>query len=1423
MERNIDLRYGGVSTSPSDYGCQDGELSECVNLHDNGGEIASEAMPEAEESPELGERDKMLLGWHTTADYRHEVQYDRTAKRVYFPVKTDFVEQWESITEHSVEGEVIGRRYSKSKYSSFTQQSLNEAIEFPTASESFDNNQASWVFDSNYQGTDTFYINWDGAEKSTNFAYFIYNRSGRDIHIVLRYWSEYYQTYMVKHMNSTTYEEEPEQEGDEPVTHTEWDSGAVHEIVISNGAIIAASESPSQDEFTYFHGNSPVTETVYYFYSGYHSYVDEINHIRFAMTYGVVNDVDWGTITDFSQSVALFDAGGTWKASVLPQDFVAMARSGAVTIITDDDTITISSGGYYIKDSQHQYIPQITGGSRWGKDVITDMEDEEHYDRYVLWDGSVRGPGVCSYRNSLDHAVTVKVVSETETLYKELAAGEFRFFRIKGSGDIIDAAEPFGIENIEVMSMDSSGEYLDCSEYGEYLHMHGFGNQLSLVFEHKNETLYYDKTRNVYKRVNYIEDFPGIEVRFGGVVVYRGDRLGIVADTHISRAIDDAIFHEYAEHIENRGYKYEPDKLPNENKTIGLAIDYQNPMSGGSFKTDVSYFLTVFETTLNNAIDSCNKDKAFYTPIWVCATLKMFDGTEQVIYQPTLISLERLMPQLNNTYPWDKTIEVTMEGMDKSQSRYVNIENAQGYIAGAKLQYKTMDSSRLKQFTSYYKDLVDSVNVYISLPHSYLTTYSELWGKQEKGKSYSISYGGNDGGTWRNYNATILTSGGFIPVVVNPRKYILENFKESNYNTYYAKEDTPRGTVRILPPFVQDMEDWYDELLNPEAFFRVANLSLNKTKNISETYTDIEFGINDTKGDTIATQPKLTTNIALSDQFANIVNSYKYNSRLINLPSQKLSKIFAAIGELRATQGWQVPYDRQIVRYYGLSSNGLALLAQQTILPDTIYKWVYDRKSVIATGASITTIIKRTTSIYSSEQTHDMYQIRATEKMKYFPDIATVEETEVVGTGISMPVAVYYRQYTTNEALVFVGKYYTSLFKPELGVKTEGVESITVYSEDASTYFTGEIGGVKFVNGQLDYEIKEGGYMTEAIDQNTIYMSELSNPAAFKSEGVITVGDGKVLALATNTLPVSEGQFGEYPLYAFCTDGIYMLGIGSTGYITQVKPIARYCLNDKMQVQECDDFVAFVGTNGVNIVQGREVACISEQLKLPIFDLKSKLPGIAEIFAKMQVNGHTNAMDMFGEIGGEATYQQIFERSRMAWDGKNRRLIFYNDTDRIAHVWRPDTKAWNSMLLDTPVIHSFQDYPHTYMQGTDYVLWQADVDKNTATEVMTEGFLLTRPVSFGDKQVLKSLRRLINRGSWQNAMKKGSRDYDSSTSYVRIALFGSRDGDTWFRMTSTRGVSFKFFRIALFAKFLPKDALTGTSVVIDARETDKMR
>jgi hypothetical protein len=272
-----------------------------------------------------------------------------------------------------------------------------------------------------------------------------------------------------------------------------------------------------------------------------------------------------------------------------------------------------------------------------------------------------------------------------------------------------------------------------------------------------------------------------------------------------------------------------------------------------------------------------------------------------------------------------------------------------------------------------------------------------------------------------------------------------------------------------------------------------------------------------------------------------------------------------------------------------------------------------------------------------------------------------------------------------------------------------------------------------------------------------------------------------------------------------------------------VKPIARYCLNDKMQVQECDDFVAFVGTNGVNIVQGREVVCISEQLKLPIFDLKSKLPGIAEIFAKMQTNGHTNAMDMFGEIGGEATYQQIFERSRMAWDGKNRRLIFYNDTDRIAHVWRPDTKAWNSMLLDTPVIHSFQDYPHTYMQGTDYVLWQADVDKNTATEVMTEGFLLTRPVSFGDKQVLKSLRRLINRGSWQNAMKKGSRDYDSSTSYVRIALFGSRDGDTWFRMTSTRGVSFKFFRIALFAKFLPKDALTGTSVVIDARETDKMR
>lgn len=76
-------------------------------------------------------------------------------------------------------------------------------------------------------------------------------------------------------------------------------------------------------------------------------------------------------------------------------------------------------------------------------------------------------------------------------------------------------------------------------------------------------------------------------------------------------------------------------------------------------------------------------------------------------------------------------------------------------------------------------------------------------------------------------------------------------------------------------------------------------------------------------------------------------------------------------------------------------------------------------------------------------------------------------------------------------------------------------------------------------------------------DANKVYYSEVFQPRLLLGNHVSLVGEGSDDAIeqfGVNALPVSEGQFGEYPLYAFCRNSVYAIYVSESGIFQSAKP-----------------------------------------------------------------------------------------------------------------------------------------------------------------------------------------------------------------------------------------------------------------------------
>lgn len=348
---------------------------------------------------------------------------------------------------------------------------------------------------------------------------------------------------------------------------------------------------------------------------------------------------------------------------------------------------------------------------------------------------------------------------------------------------------------------------------------------------------------------------------------------------------------------------------------------------------------------------------------------------------------------------------------------------------------------------------------------------------------------------------------------------------------------------------------------------------------------------------------------------------------------------------------------------------------------------------------------------------------------------------------------------------------------------------------------------------EMDEYIESSDSMPEETSNaiyyhNLIKESNVNDPFTFKDGNSCECGKGSVMAVASMSSPTSQGQFGQYPLFAFCTDGIYAIGIGSDGTIQNCSPYSTDILAGEEALANVGRDIVFASKAGVMSIgeEGRTLLLPAIKEELYGYDNDRQKAFVSKVLKDMGVPlpDTTNV------------YTYITNGVRMSYDYQHGRVILYNPNYGYSYVMDTQSKSWGIMTKQ------FKDHLNPVAECLMVAPDGQTLHDYSTDEVVDEhgAFLMTRPFKMEAANVMKTIHSLIQRGNLR------------SKDAVQQALYGSRDLVNWVPIWSSkdiylrgfRGTGYKYFRLLVFLpEMTQNDSIDGATISYLPRETDQQR
>lgn len=760
------------------------------------------------------------------------------------------------------------------------------------------------------------------------------------------------------------------------------------------------------------------------------------------------------------------------------------------------------------------------------------------------------------------------------------------------------------------------------------------------------------------------------------------------------------------------------------------------------------------------AQETVNKGR-FCFPFFVRYALRLFDGS--LVYHSA--------PILMN--PSTKAAPIVWWKRVRGKGGYTEA------ICDIMLVAATLDYKVVRNNDSYdlddWSDIIKSIDVFISKP---IYTYDQN-GKISSladPDNYDTKFIGRLYADNRDSVSSALAEDKLLGNYTSKTflDYYCEWTYANIYAMYYSADRTYPATTFNLPEFTEGKVR--ETLQNTSTFYKLCSIEItdaladNKRKDIV---------VDDEYLQSLVTREVMTDDYLSRDQL-HADYSFAYNSRL-NLSGLK-----------------RKPFDGFVAQ---------SMFANCDCIYDLSNKNNTLTIGISGLGGRYYSIV-----VYIKENGND-YAVRAEYEWGYMMPFNDIEKTLVDENG--------------NPQKDEAGNDITKLFPHSWGCyvfyPNPNAYKMVIYNNGSPCYAI-DLKAHEFLNGAyavLDYEQSRTKNFTSLPSvypygtydnsfpisiPNKIYTSEVNNPFFFPLLGINTVGTGEIKGICSAAKALSQGQFGQFPLYAFTTEGVWALEVSSTGSYSARQPITRdVCINPD-GITQLDSAVLFPTDRGLMLISGSQTQCISEALNSEYPFDATTLPGFATLHAML---GHEPATD---RCLPTLPFRTFLQQCRMIYDYVHQRVIVYAPSVTYAYVYSLKTNQWG-MIFSRLASH-LNSYPEALAVDADNAV--LNFSKSEASEV---GCLyVTRPLKLDAANVLKTVDNVIQRGLF----RRGN---------VATVLYGSRDLVHWHLVWSSRdhylrgfrGSPYKYFRIGGVATLRADENVFGASVQFNPRQNNQPR
>lgn len=264
------------------------------------------------------------------------------------------------------------------------------------------------------------------------------------------------------------------------------------------------------------------------------------------------------------------------------------------------------------------------------------------------------------------------------------------------------------------------------------------------------------------------------------------------------------------------------------------------------------------------------------------------------------------------------------------------------------------------------------------------------------------------------------------------------------------------------------------------------------------------------------------------------------------------------------------------------------------------------------------------------------------------------------------------------------------------------------------------------------------------VSENTLKVSDLNNPISFPAVQTYQPSTKKIIGLCSNTTALSQGQFGQHPLYVFAEDGVYAMSVGTEGvvYSTQTPVTRDVCVNSK-SIKGIDQAVIFASQRGIMMIAGNTTKLLSG-------DLDGYIPSCVASSPIIQKIANIGNFELSSVV-----FNHYIKSAEVGYNYRENEIIVANPEYKYSYVYNIGTGTWAK--ISHKIISFTNKHPECYAlinREGEPSIYDIQNDHRSVSKIL----LLSKPIKMGSnahKRILQTALRGVVKRSLSDLYLRG--------------------------------------------------------------------